>query len=282
MKVKQPKPQEAEVIESTATNLATRKTTAVALPPEWAVELGAAAKDESAKEVGDTQAFSLKSGVLTYGDQPMPDNKMRCIVVASAFESAMFINKYDPNNIVSPLCFALSTNGDDMAPHENSFKPQGGEEGRCTGCRQREWGSDPNSPSGRGKMCKEKRRLILISDDVLKDGAAGIEKTQPALLTIPVTSVGNWGSYVNLLGATMKRPPWAVVTEISVVPNKKNQFEVKFEAVAPINDTDMLTALKAMRDRAEKSALNPYGMMSEEQFKAITEEAEKPKKKAKF
>jgi hypothetical protein len=250
-----------------------------ALPGEWANKLAEHAKDESAKETPETQAFSLRAGVLSFNGQPMPDNKMRVVVAASAFENALFISKFDPNNIVSPLCFALAENDEDLKPHDNSFKKQGGEDGMCLGCEHAEWGSDPNSPSGRGKACKSVRRLGLIPEDALFEG---LSKAQVAMLRVPVTSVANWATYVHTLAATAKRPVWSVVTEITVKPDPKKQFTVNFEAVDAINDGAMLDEMSDVRRRAAQAISVPYGMMTEEQYKAITEEEEKPKAKRKF
>lgn len=262
-----------------------RTGTEVALPTEWEMELAQAAKDETAVETTDMQAFSIRAGVLSYNGQPMPENKMNVIVVSSAFEKSMFISKFDPNNITPPLCFALSPDGDEMEPHENSFMKQGNEDkdsesfGKCHGCPQLEWGSDPGSPSGRGKMCKETRRLGLLSYDALADG---VEKANAAMIRIPVTSVANWASYVHLLSATLKRPAWSVITEISVHPHVKNQMEVKFTPIGPINDVRILKALQDMRGRVQTNVMNPYALMTKEQFDEIQAEKNRPQKKAKF
>ena len=285
MKVKQPAGKTAQrEVPAPKTAVAVRPQTAMALPAEWEQELGEAAKNESALEKSGMQAFSLKSGVLTYDGNAMPNNEMDVIVIASAFEKAMFINKFDPNNIVPPLCFALAPEDEDMEPHDNSFKPQGNPDkddedfGKCKGCPQMEWGSDPNSPSGRGKMCKETRRLALIPVDALED----LAKASATMLRIPVTSVRNWSDYVHTLSAVSKRPPWSVITKIKVVPDKKNQFMVQFEAVDSINSTELLTELKAARERAQTGVMNPYALMTQEQFDEIEAAKNAPKKKAKY
>jgi hypothetical protein len=245
-----------------------------ALPAEWATELASSAKDAAATEVPTSQAFSTRAGVLVYNGQAMPDNQVDVVVMASVAVNSMFINKFDPNNIVSPLCFSMAPTGEEMVPHENSYKKQADE---CEGCEQMVWGSDPNSPSGRGKMCKETRKLSLISADSFADG---VEKAPIVTLSIPVTSVENWAGYVNLLSATAKRPAWSVITRIKLKPHPKKQFVVEFEAVDAINDPDMLAAIKAKQEMATKIALTPFGMMTEEQFKEITEP--KPAAKKKF
>lgn len=249
------------------------QSTMPALPAEWEKKLALHAKDDTAKEVPATQAFSLRAGVLSYNGQAMPENKMSVVVLASAHEHAFFINKFDPGNIISPLCFSLSEEGEEMVPHDNSYKKQNE---TCLGCPQAEWGSDENSPSGRGKACKEVRRLAVIPAEPLDE----IAKAQVAMLRIPVTSVANWASYVHMLAATAKRPAWSVVSEVKVVPDPKKQFQVQFAPVDAINDTAILEGLQASRTRAAQAVMNPYGMMTEEQYKEVTAPA--PVKKRKF
>ena len=276
MKVKQRTPKAEVEVESQTTDVAvveTRKNLP-ALPADWQEELGKEAKDAAALEVPSAQAFSTRAGVLSYNGQAMPDNQVDVVILGVAHANSMFINKFDPNNIVSPLCFAVKLDGGEMVPHENSYKPQAEE---CTGCEMAEWGSDPNSPSGRGKMCKETRKLALVS---ASDLAEGLDKAPIVTISVPVTSVENWGGYVNLLAATAKRPVWSVITRIKLTPHPKNQFVMSFEAVDAINDTDELTAIKARRETAAKIVLTPFGMMSEEQYKDITEP--KPVKARKF
>jgi len=253
-----------------------RKTTAVALPAEWQQELAQEAKDASMLEQPEIQSFSTRAGVLSYNSNPMPDNQVDVIVLSAVFVNALFISKFDPNNIVPPLCFAMSDTGEEMQPHENSFKMQHEE---CAGCPHAEWGSDENSPSGRGKACKETRRLAVIPASALTEG---LDKAQIAIFSVPVTSTGAWGNYVHTLAATAKRPPWSVVTRIKLKPDPKKQFVVMFEVVDAINDMEVLEALKGIREKAKQAAMIPFSAMTEEQFKAITEEKEKPAKKRKF
>ena len=248
--------------------------TQVALPAEWAEELAASAKDEAAVEVPSAQAFSTRAGVLAYNGQAMPDNQVDVIILGVAHCNSMFINKFDPNNIVSPLCFAIHPTGEDMVPHENSYKPQAEQ---CEGCEQAEWGSDPNSPSGRGKMCKETRKLAVMPVDAMGEG---FDKAPIVTLSIPVTSVENWGGYVNLLSATAKRPWWSVITRISIKPHPKKQFTVGFAVFDAINDAETLTKIKDKRGLAQKVAEAPFGMMTEEQYTDIMNP--KPVKARKF
>jgi len=274
MKVKQKTPQAKP--QTTEVAVVNPKSAAVSLPADWQEELANQAKDAAAKEVPSAQSFSTRGGILSYNGQAMPDNYVDVVIVGSAFINAMYINKFDPNNIVSPLCFSISENGEDMAPHENSFKPQCD---TCGDCEMQEWGSDPNSPSGRGKMCKETRRLAVIAAEELGE-EGGIEKAPIVTMNVPVTSTENWGGYVNMLAATAKRPPWSVVTRVQLKPHPKKQFVMEFSAVDAINDTETLGAIKDKRELGMRAVAVPFQAMSEEQYNEIT--APKPEKKRKF
>jgi hypothetical protein len=254
------------------TAVATRRTgTAVALPPEWQAELAQAAKDASAKETPSVSSISFRSGVMAYQGQPVPGNTMPCIIVGSAYERALYEGPFDPNNPKNPVCFALTTDGENGKPHENSLKPQNA---TCAGCPNDEWGSA--GEGRRGKACKEIRRLALIPADKLQS-AADILNAELASAKVPVTSVGNWSNHVHKVAAVHNMPVWAVVSRISVKPHIKNQFEVFFDIEDTIEDVEALTALKTKVAHVEPFVMTPYSMATEEETKP-----QQPAKKRKF
>jgi len=264
---------------SDATEVAVfRKSTELTLPAGYMEELEQEAKDISATETPASKAFSTKAGVLSFNDQAMPNNEMDVIILESAFTQALYINKWDPAKVYAPMCFSISTTGEDMKADSLSFKPQGsGEDHECIGCEFNEWGS---AGEGRkGKACKEGRRLVCIP---VADTAEDIAKSSMATLSIPVTSIKNWGAYVHTLSATAKRPPWSVVTKVKLLPDEKNQFSVNFSIVHAINTPEQLDALKSLRARARLTALLPFGTMTQEEFDIIQAEKNKPVKKSKF
>jgi hypothetical protein len=232
----------------------------------WEEKLAEEAQQVAKMERPPLSTISLRSGMMAYQDNPIPGNKLRCIIVASAFENAHYSETFDPNNFRPPDCFALSLDGVDMAPHEKSHNPYSD---MCVTCPNFKWGSDPKG--GRGKACKAKRRLALIPENALQEG---ILKAEIALLTVPVTSVKNWGNYVNRLSATTKRPAWAMVTEISTKPHAKNQFEVFFEEVAYV-DAEHFNDLQKVRELGNNAVLTPYEYIEE------PEEEKKPAKTGK-
>lgn len=248
---------------------------AVAIPEDVFAKLAAKAKDESAKERPAVSRISLKSGIMTFGGTAMPNNKMEALVMAASFRNVWYAGRYDPNNIVNPNCFALAENDDDMAPHPNVSEPV---HPTCSGCPKNEWGSDPNG--GRGKACKQTRRLVLLPGHAVEKGAADVLSAELAVMDIPVTSVRHYSSFVNTLAASANVPPYAAITEISTVPDAKTQFRVGFRPMRLIATMDILNAVEARLPAALSLSLEPYEETSNAP-PATPEEVAKSEKKAK-
>ena len=251
---------------------------ALALPEDVLAALAAEAKAAAAQERPAVGRISLKSGVMSYAGAPVPGNKMEAVVLAASFRNVWYAGRYDPNNIVNPNCFALSMSDDGMAPHANVSTPPAKS---CAECPNNEWGSDPNG--GRGKACKQGRRLILIPGHAVEQGADAVRSAEMAVLDLPVTSVKNYSNYVNVLAATTKMPGYAAVCEISVVPDAKTQFKVQFRAMRVMPTMEHLNAVKARLDGARTLALEPYESSNDEEEEApAAKPAAPPTRKAKF
>jgi len=217
--------------------------------------LAAQAKEAAASERPSLSKISLKAGVVSYAGQPVKDNRLACIILAASYKNALYKGRYDPNNIVNPNCFALSTTDEGMAPDSVVSKP---EHATCEGCPNREWGSDPNG--GRGKACKETRRLVLLPASVLdaEDPIKAIKEGELAILDIPVMSVKFYSQYVNILSGSIGLPAWACVTDIFTKPDPKSQFVVQFQGIKAAGGDDILDALEARRNEATRIALIGY------------------------
>lgn len=106
---------------------------------------------------------------------------------------------FDPNNIEPPICFAISENPKGMVPSTNSPKKQAPE---CDTCPQNQWGSD-----GRGKACKEGRKLALLPPDADDQTPIWTLKTSP-------TAVKAFDGYVTSVARTFNLPPVGVISNI--------------------------------------------------------------------
>jgi hypothetical protein len=229
----------------------TTEDSANTLPVKWDEELAKHATAIAATERPKLSKISLRAGIMSYQGIAIPGNKLDCIIMGSAFEHRWYEKEFDPNNPANPACFALSLTGEDMQPHEDSRDPKSE---TCEACENFKWGSDRKG--GRGKDCKAGRRFTLLPADAVKQG--GVKKAEMASLTCPVTSVRNWANYVNRIASEYRRPPWAMLTCISVVPNVKTQFEVKFEALGVVEDPQALSDLMSRMDMSTTVLLAPY------------------------
>lgn len=183
-------------------------------------KLAQMAKQATEVERPSGSAIGTRSGILTYGGTPVPGNKLDVIVIGATHTNLYYEDKYDPDDIKNPVCFAYSKDGIDMAPHPASSKPQHTD---CATCPMNQWKSDPGG--GKGKACKNSRSLALIPADTKPEDVANAEL---AVLKLPVTSVHNWGQYVNKVAALYGRPPLGLITTVGMAPDLKTQFKVTF------------------------------------------------------
>lgn len=218
----------------------------------WDEDLAREAKEIAAQERPSISQISLRAGVMQYRGVAIPGNKLKCIIVASAVERRYDTKPFDPSNITPPDCFALSITGQDMVPDPNSSAPQAA---NCAACPHNAWQPNPKRPGTNHKPCKERRRIVLVPADSVDSGT--VRGVEMAMLAIPVTSVKHWATYVNRIASEFSRPPWGMITEISVTPNPKTQFEVKFEPLDVI-PSDHLPHVHARIEGAKGAALVPY------------------------
>jgi hypothetical protein len=231
-----------------AKTLATKKaeTTAVA---NWDQDLADLAKAATSVEsnVGTSNFIRMAGGVLTYQNAEIPGNKLNCVILNHVMENAMYDGPYDSENPQPPVCFAFGVDEDDMAPHENSSQPQNA---KCKGCPKNEFGS---ADTGRGKACKNVRRLQLISESDLED----VPNAELAYVKLPVTSVKAWAGYVRQLAEVYTAPPLAFVTTIGTVRDAKTQFKVTFTMKEKV-DKAKIGALLELRKTKETELYTPY------------------------
>jgi len=206
-----------------------------------------AAAMESSAAASGRPFLSVKAGVLSFNGAEIPGNKLRVVVLDHVLENVAY-GPYDPDNPEAPFCFAFAREEKDLAPHAEATDPQCV---TCCGCPLNEFGS---AETGRGKACKNTRRLALIGEDSLNN----LEDAEVAYFRVPVTSVAGWAGYVSQVASTLKRPPFGVVTEISVVPDRKSQFKVQFKLAEKIDNPELFEGLIAAHESASGVIMFPY------------------------
>lgn len=219
----------------------------------WQDRLAEEAKAVASVERPSLSQISTRAGQLVYQGQPIPGNKLPCIVIASAWENRYYDKPFDPIKREAPKCFSLSIEGGkEMVPHPDVPQPQAES---CEACPMYRWGSDPRG--GKGKACKQVRRLALVPASAAVDGS--VKTAEIALISIPVTSAKNWANYVNNCAAEYSRPPWALITEITTQPDAKTQFQIKFTTKGLVGD-EFLGDVQRRIESVNQILLTPYDM----------------------
>jgi hypothetical protein len=240
----------------------------------------AAAMYKSAEaNAGGGKFISVRAGIMAFDGAPIKDNAIEAVVLESMHENAFYTEGFDADNPHSPVCFAFSDPMDSlkpgeeasvledrMVPHKDSTKPQ---HATCKGCPQNEFGT---AETGRGKACKNIRRLALLHIDYLKKPAT-IPSAPIAFMKVPPTSTGGWAAYVKKLANVLEKPPFAVVTKVSCRPDVKKQVVVEFDVTGEVKDRNIGSAVLKRHKEAYSLMAIPY--------QPEAEGAKKPAKAAK-
>jgi hypothetical protein len=237
----------------------------------WEQEMAATAKVQGSAEkpMGLARNISFKNGRLIIDENPVPGDSIDVVILATMVENQYYTGAYDPNSVQIPVCYAFGDmKAEDpeegMAPHEEAEDKQGDENGQCAECWANQMGS---ADVGRGKACKNVRRLLLVSADAVAD-AKELKDAEVRGCKIPVTSVKNWANYVRNVTEETSRPFWGIVTRISVLPDPRNQFKVTFEFVELVNfDQELYDGMKKKVSEAEKGLGLPYQKPTEQELK---------------
>lgn len=230
---------------------------------KWDADLAKYAEADAAAATGSAGNFlSVKGGVLAYKGNPLPDNKIEVIVLDFVQENQYYEDDYDADNPASPICYAFGRKeaGKDlvMAPHEEAPQKQCED---CKSCEHFEWKS---AKKGKGKACKEVRRLCLILASAVDDPKGGdVDDAEEVFLKVSVTNTKAWDGYVQQVAA-LKRPQWAVVTEIKVVADPKNQFRFQFKLVEQVNSAVLFEKLLARHKAARPKLVTAYPVFEED------------------
>ena len=218
--------------------MARKKETTTTALTQWDEELAKQAAEAATQEAntGGNPFFSARGGKLTLDGNQLPNNEAVVIILDAVLENVYYPDDFDPDSPAAPSCYAFGRSDDTMAPHEAAPEKQAES---CGDCKFNEWGS---ADRGRGKACRNRRRLACIpAGSVDGDGnfepvtdEQDVKQWPMAFLNLPPTSLVAWGGYVKQLAASIKRPPHAVFTLVKLIPDPKVQFKYQFESLGPV------------------------------------------------
>lgn len=227
-----------------------------AFDAELAKYANAAAEDAAAISMG-LPKFTAKAGTLYFNKEPVKGNKVNVVILDWKDVKTLYENDYVEGEVDSPVCWAIgSTAQAPLKPDGSIAAPKHTE---CKTCPFNQFGTDPK-PGRKGKACKDAVRLLYLAADDLSP--EGIAKGMVAWQKIPVKSISFWTRYVQALRAVKKRPPFACVTEVSVVPDPKDQLHVLFNHVADL-EQEQFTAIMQRKELEAKTLAFPFAAPAE-------------------
>ena len=236
---------------------ATKKPGTAIVP--WEAEMAARAQKAAKQEkpLGSYKSISTRGGFLKVDDELVDDNELDIVVIGALHENQFYTEKFNPDNPTVPACYAYSDPEaedpeDGMKPHEEAEEPQ---HDNCAECPHNQFGS---ADTGRGKACKNVRRLMVVTADAIED-AETLAEAEMRRLTVPVMSGKNWGKFVRAVADDVGRDYAGVVCKLKVKPDPKSQFVLTFEFVEKIDfDSELWAALEKKREEAFTALQQPY------------------------
>jgi len=189
---------------------------------------------------------------------------MAVVILDSVLENVYYVEDFDPEAPSAPTCYAFGRDEKTIAPHGEVEKPQ------CASCVDCEWNKWASSARGRGKACRNRRRLAVIPAGTLD--AAGrftafnepeaYEAQQVVYLALPPTSINGFGGFVKQVAGALQRPPHGIFTKVKLVPDNKTQFKVTFEALGPV-PRELLPVVMKRHTEVQQVIEFPYAAKTE-------------------
>jgi len=183
------------------------------------------------KTVSKPSGFNIKlsNKVFTLPDGNSSDKPIDVIILDWRNVNLYYPNVYNSQAPEGPACFAIGKIIDELSPTDvdEPVAPT------CAVCKFNEFGSGAN---GRGKACKNTVKIAVVPVDAT-------DETQPWIISIPPTSLTEWGNYVNTLGNSMGMLPVQVITQIGFDANSSFP-KLKFGNPQPHDLIDVAMTLR--------------------------------------
>lgn len=183
-------------------------------------------------EPPSSNKISTKGKLFTLPGGRNSPGPMSVIVLDWVAVNMVYKGGYNPNVRQPPLCWAIGKNLDELMPSEAVKEPQGTD---CTSCPKNAWGS---GQGGKGKACKNQRRLLIVPPDFTPS-------TDPMSLYVSPTGLKSWNAFVKRLASEQGKLPVQVITKVSFDPQQAYPTLV-FEYEAPHGRLNEAMALRAL------------------------------------
>lgn len=236
----------------------------------WDEDLARYAQEQAALEqMPGGNKISFEGGIISIAGKPVQGNTLDVVLLGSRYENVFYVGKYDRANPTGPVCFAFGKTPEEMEAHDVVLKKQNlqkverdGKEvsvSPCPSCPQNAFGT--GGMSGKGKACKNGRRLAFIAASDLKDEKT-LARAEIFYARLGVMNAKLWAKYVKGLSILEKKPTFGVVTQLTTVPDAKSQFQVVFKVLEGI-DRGLGAGILAKVAEVDREIEFPYQPMAE-------------------
>lgn len=251
--------------------IAPRRAGGLSTNVKWRQQLSAMAAEDSAREPAAMgNAISTRGHKFTLGGSVIP-NPMKVIILDYSFENAYYANAYDPDSPSSPTCFAVAKTEDGLAPDPEKVPEPVSK--ACKGCEYDAFGSAEN---GRGKACKNGRKLAVISADVKELTPEYITETSVAFIRVSPTGIKHFSGFVKKLKNALDLPVCGVITELDFDPDSEQPVLVP-QYIEEVTDEDVIDAILKRRQEVQEELLAGFQAVSKE-HQARPKKGKKPEK----
>jgi hypothetical protein len=182
--------------------------------------------------------ISLKGKVFKTPDGKVSPGPLRAVVLDWRTERNFYKGTFNPNQIEPPICWGLDRDIVE-APHDKVTKAQAT---NCGSCPHNQYGSAPN---GKGKACREYRRLAIVP-------ANATVASDVMIIQVSPTGLRHFDNFVLGLGAgPYGKSTIETVTEISFDP-AQDYPTLRFTATETLDD-EHLEIMMTLREKAQPS-----------------------------
>jgi len=207
------------------------------------------AEQEAEKtQSGGGQYLSIKGKSFVFQGADLGE-ELEVVIIDWTNEKAYFDVPYNADDPSAPACWALGdVKPQDLIPSDVSVKKQSED---CGSCWANAWGSSEN---GRGKACRDARRLALISSAQLDDP---LEDIEVVFLRTPPTSCRNFDKFANGVRKVLKRPTHGIISTIRF--DEEADYEMLlFAAAEPIANPEHLQKVLTLREQVHEDLRQDY------------------------
>lgn len=223
-------------------SVAKKKGTAVSTYQSRLAEF--AEQEEQREKSSGGAKLSIKGSKFRFQGDDL-GRELDVVILDYAFVNTYYDTPFDEDEPSSPACFAISREGEEAMEPADGVPNQ--QEESCNDCWAAQFKSDAR---GRGKACRNSRRLALIHVDDLESLD---DEPQVVYLSVPPTSLSAFRGYVKKLSKGLKRPPFGVITKLSFDMDADYET-LEFECVDALPD-ELLDGIFELRDNIQDDLL---------------------------